>query len=328
MDLITKCKELRFFYFKLNIQSLLKEKEGIALLATTNDGKKAWAEVSPLPGYSKETLLDSLEQLYTIKEKLLALDLQEAFLLVQKTSLFPSVSFGLESLLHTLSSSETFFKPLPLCALFSDSFLEIKRQIPFVLKEGYKYAKLKVSHLSFQEAHELISLLKDHVKIKIDVNRAWSLEKSLSFFSEYPTDFFEYIEEPVKDLSDLPFFSHPIALDETLREHQWIPKIPQLKALIIKPMLVGGLSQIQELIKLYDPSLQIIFSSSYESGIGLFHLCSLYERLGVPIEPLGVDTYRMIEKDLLVNPHSSFQGMLQKASLNVQTSQLKEIVSF
>ncbi len=296
--------------FTLRLKTSFQKKEGL-LLSAKLSGKEVFAEVSPLPGFSKETTSQAKEQLLFFKEKILKTPLEVLY----KTSLFPSVAFGLDSLLHSIVPSRSY----PLCGFLNGAFEEICKEIPFLLEEGYKHVKLKISQLSFNEAHCVIEKLLGKTVLKIDVNRAWNLEESLSFFSRYPLDAFEYIEEPVRDIQDLQFFPYPIALDETLREgRSSLINLPKIKAFIIKPMLMGGLKEIEEMVSLAKKmQTDITLSSSYESGVGLFHLCSLIERANISLHPLGVDTHRLLCEDLLATPHMISKGMLTLSPLEV-----------
>jgi len=299
--------------FSLDVKAPFQKKEGILLYAKTTDGKEAWAEISPLPGFSTETLEEVKKQVESLR-----IDILNGQAIFKNQKLFPSVIFGLESLFYTLSGTMIKKLTYPVCGFLNGNYEEIEKQIPFLIEEGYQHVKLKVSKLSLDEAHFIIRKLLGKVKLKIDINRSWSLEKSLSFFSKYPIDTFEYIEEPVDNVQDLEFFPYPIALDETLRENISFSFPLKVKALIIKPMLMGSLKSIEQTVQLSKKlKAQVVLSSSYESGVGLFHLCSFFERAKIPLYPLGVDTYRLLKQDLLLNPHVISKGMLHLSPLEV-----------
>lgn len=305
--------ELAIYPFSLRIQSLVKEKKGFLLHATT-EKKSAWAEVSPLPGFSRESIDEAEKELHFLVRKL-PFSIKE---ISQKYSFCPSVDFALDSLNYTLFSSPSDLPTYPLCAFLSASFEEMKKQIPIIISQGYEHVKVKISHLSSREAHEIFDLLIGKVKLKIDLNRAWPLPAVLSFFQNYTQETFEYVEEPVQTLEELSFFPYPFALDETLRENAVLPELPFLRALIIKPMLMGGADAINKALHAFtNIKPQIILSSSHESGVGLFHLCHLQQRCQIPMHPLGVDPYRFIEKDVLVNPHTIAHGKLTLSALEI-----------
>jgi O-succinylbenzoate synthase len=312
-NFLIKLDDFQVSEFLLRVKAPFQTKKGLLLYAKTVEGKGAFAEVSPLLRFSLETLEEAKNQLESLRKEILDSPLD----VLQQKKLLPSVAFGLDSLIYSLSCNNS-PDSYPLCGFLSGTFKEMQDEIPFLINEGYKHIKIKVSKLSFDEAHQVIEKLLAKAVLKIDVNRIWSLKESLSFFSRYPLDTFEYIEEPVSDIKDLAYFPYPIALDETLRENGPIPSLPNIKAFIIKPMLTGGLKEIQKLLDLaHLIKASVTLSSSYESGVGLFHLCSLLKRAKIPVHPLGVDTHRLLKQDILLKPHMIANGILTLSPLEV-----------
>lgn len=208
-----------------------------------------FGEIAPLPGFSKETLEEAhaevLDWIRTGKEPML-----------------PSVRWGIECAKRPLKSVH-----LPLCALGP--------------KEGFTTVKLKLGHLSVDQAVKLVRKYLGKFTLRLDCNRAWSLEQALGFARHFqPTDF-AYLEEPVRTVEELVNFSQmtrlPVALDESIG-CDW-SKIPSLKAIVVKPMIVGAIPNV-------PPHLDLVLSSSYESGIGLLHIANRAQGA----IPVGLDT--------------------------------------
>jgi O-succinylbenzoate synthase len=172
--------------------SLYPYGRGLLLEIQDEQGRYSYGEVAPLPGYSNETPQECRQQLQKIPlhtEWSLSNYEQQ----LEELSLFPSVTFALESALLSL------LDPLPthtvaISALFMGSVQEILAQASQRLGEGYTVAKLKVAHLSAQDAASLIHTLKSSFRLRIDVNRAWDRDRSLEFFSQFPQDTFDYVE--------------------------------------------------------------------------------------------------------------------------------------
>lgn len=158
-------------------------------------------------------------------------------------------------------------------------------------KNGFTTAKVKIGHLDPAEAFEVVSALKEKFRLRIDVNRKWDLKKSLSFFSAFAEDAFDYIEEPVQNPEDLVHFKHPIALDEFFH---W--DFPEAKALVFKPTLRGGPASFPK------TKIPCIVGAAFESGIGIYQIARLVPLLGLPDLPIGIDTYSYLEEDLLETP--------------------------
>lgn len=264
----------------------IKDRMGIIV----HHGDKSWGEVAPFPGFSQETLEQALHQLKN-----------------PAPILYPSVAFGLEP--------AGIIKPmtLPLAALLSGTKEEIFLQARRFKREGYTHAKLKLSKLPLPDAYELVNTLKDQFRLRIDLNRSWETAQSIQFFAHFDYDAFEYIEEPVKEKEHLAFFTHPFALDETIRENppEEFTHYPHLKAFIFKPTLHGGPSSLKKLIPLGIP---IVLSSCFESGVGIFQIASLIQRLSLPIHPLGLGTYHLLDHDILETPLNFSNGKLELPS--------------
>jgi O-succinylbenzoate synthase len=268
--------------YELPISTPLKTRKGLLLQTETG-----WGDIAPLPGWSHETLDEAEAQLRSV--------LQGA----PRTHLYPSVAFGLACAEQPLPS-EPF--SVPINALLMGSLQEIFKRAENL--QGFTHIKLKLDGLTEQEALDAIHALKDRFRIRIDLNRKWPLEKSLRFFSHFDTNDLDYIEEPVSDPADLPHFTHPFALDETLRDHPIKPflHLPLLKALVIKPTL-------QDASAYCTLGKPLILSSAFESGLGILHIAALSKHWSLP-HPIGLDTYRYLESDVLTTPLIINQGRL------------------
>lgn len=228
---------------------------------------EGFGDIAPLPGFSRETLEEAKEE---------ALRLLPSF--PHATPTLPSVRFGLDCALHPLPAS---FK-LPINALNHH-------------REGFNVLKLKVGHLSLEEALHLLKETPKHLELRLDFNRQWPLEKLLRFAAHFAPDDFAYLEEPCSNFSDLLAFSKltsfPIAVDESI---PYVPywEIPTLKALIVKPTILGN-------VPTPPPGVDLIFSSVYESGIGILHLARLSLHHN-PHRSHGLDPYTHLLEDLLL----------------------------
>lgn len=224
-----------------------------------------FGEISPLPHFSRETFEEAKQETL-------------AWIDTQKEPTLPSVRWGISCAQKPLRSLH-----LPLCSLGP--------------KPHFPTAKLKLGHLPLDEA---IHFVKHHLgkhQLRLDCNRNWTLSQALTFARHFkPTDFL-YLEEPVQTLEELIAFSKitqfPIALDESI--HSDWSLIPTLKAIVVKPMIVGEIPSV-------PPHLDLILSSSHETGLGLLHIAMQ----AANHHPLGLDTYR--SDDLLLQPIRCTEG--------------------
>jgi len=278
-------------------------RKGILLTLTSQDGEKASAEISPLPGYSRESLEDAQLQLRLLERRLLNTwwskqTLQSLFHL----DLYPSVHFGVESALLDLLDPLPKEQSCPQYALLLGSPQEISQRADEVYEQGFRHAKVKLGHLPLPEAHQIIEIVDDRFSLRIDLNRKWSLEQTLSFCKNYAPDTFEYIEEPAHFAHELAEFPYPFALDESIREN-WrclepLAKLKQFKAIILKPTMIYPLSRF------FDLGKKIVLTSSFEGPTGIAQIRKLAQRLKLLSTHHGLDTLRYFEKGAEHGPMS------------------------
>lgn len=222
-------------------------REGLILQIDTG-----WGEIAPLPGFSKETLVEAKKEILSFLHKNI------------KPTL-PSVRFGLSCASKPFDTSPL---KVPLCAFKK-------------LRPDCTSLKLKLKNIPVKEAISLVKSYIGKVHLRIDCNRSWTLEEALLFASHFSPSDFEYLEEPVRSFSDLCRFSHltkfPIAVDESLREQSCF-HIPTLKSAIVKPMLMGEIPELP---------IPVVLSSSYESSLGILQIA----RFASPHIAHGLDTF-------------------------------------
>lgn len=274
-------------------------RKGLLVHLSTHDGRTAVAEVSPLPGFSLETLGEALEQLKHVKEKLLTTWWTEQTIsLLSALHLYPSVYFALDSALRDLL--DPIAEPIE-CqkyALLFGNPEEVSLLAREISSERIEHAKIKMGHFTPEIAHQVIKQLDDQFTLRIDLNRKWTLQESMDFCKHYPDDYFYYIEEPCRQTKDLIQFKYPFALDETLRDCNLQADYMQskfLKALIVKPTMIYPVSPFLNL------GPELILTSSFESSIGIGQIKRLIHRLGLTDTRHGLDTLRYFENadDLL-----------------------------
>jgi o-succinylbenzoate synthase len=199
---------------------------------------------------------------------------------------------------------------VPVNALVSGSPDEVLEGARRVRSAGYRAVKLKVGGRAIEEDIESVRALNEElgeaVALRLDANRAWSLEEAERFVRGAAGLRFEYIEEPVADPAQLPSFARtcgvPVALDESLAgmEPEALEDHGYARAAVLKPTLLGGLSRT---LRFADLALRLgiepVISSAYESGLGTAALVALAAGVGDEEVPAGLDTYRWLGEDLL-----------------------------
>lgn len=202
-------------------------------------------DLAPLKERSRESLAQALNQFEEYEAIFTSIEWDKSDFLNQLAMLplLPSLSFAMESALFSILAP-SFEGSLEVAAmLMGPSVDEIVKIALGAKKEGFGTAKLKISNLRRDEAFTVIHELKSLFKLRIDANSRWRLSDSISFFSQFPSDLFDYIEDPVESIEDLINFPFPIAVEEPLSKGislALIEKIPTLKAITYKPTVQGG----------------------------------------------------------------------------------------
>ncbi|QFI56016.1 o-succinylbenzoate synthase [Aeromonas simiae] len=256
-----------------------------------------WGEIAPLPGFSRETLAEAQEQaLLCLK----ALARGETI-----TATLPSVQFGLDC---ARRSWPTLKAPLPdPYPLIQGAPQDLLKNWKVVLHNApTNKAKLKVARYPMRDELALIRLLLDrnpNLKLILDANQGWNREEAWTFCLHLDPARIEYLEDPCADFDDIRFVANrtgmPVALDELLAQGKpWEP-IPQLRALVLKPTLLGSLCHCEALVaKARELHLKVIVSSCFESGLGLAQLAQLGAEWD-PQQAPGLGTRRFLAQDLM-----------------------------
>ena len=286
-------------------------RSGWLLRLEDSDGHAGWGEASPLPGFSRENTEAVWKDLERIVARVAAGDLHPA---VTDTS---SARFALELAQVNLEAAR---RSCSAAEVLSDQPRQ-EQSINGVLladepvqeavsaaRVGYKALKMKVgAHAVSADAYRVRSVwtaIQGAATLRLDANRAWSLREARAFAELIGDVELEYVEEPLSDPAELPALAQtglPIALDEsvgTLRLDD-LSEMTWLKALVIKPTIVGGLRRSQVIAeKAIRSGITPVISSAVETGIGLRALAALAAGLGERDIPAGLDTARFLRGDV------------------------------
>jgi len=269
-----------------------KMRQGCYLDIYAENGCIGRGEIAPLHGWSKETLQECVEAIGALNILSIQWDVSNIPQQVAGLNLPPAAEFGLETALLSCTTSIV-TQDIQEAALCMGSCEEILSQAKKRKQEGYRVAKVKIGSLSSLDAHFVVQNLLPSFSLRLDINRAWTTERALSFLSSYATDTFEYIEEPCRNPLALNRFHHPIAVDESfpsVLSLQQLEAIPSLKALIYKPTLQGGMYRCSLLKKWAEPrGVSIVLSSAFESVVGLSSIAAMAKRLQL-CSPIGIGT--------------------------------------
>lgn len=189
----------------------------------------------------------------------------------------------------------------------SDSMEEAVTRADELVERGFRTLKVKVGGDS-SAGIALLKTLRERypdLRLRADANRAWSLEQALEAFASLEGVDLEYCEEPLAEctadsLKRLAARSPvPVALDETLADPVFGEDLlPFAKFVILKPMVVGGLSNLFATKALADDhDIGIIVTSSLEGSTGRSMSALIAGGMGSRDHAHGLATGSVLEKD-------------------------------
>lgn len=262
----------------------LKNREG--LLVSING---QWGEVAPLPGFSMETLAEAEAESLAC---LAALKRGDTI-----CPALPSVQFGFDCAQRAWPADLP--DPLPAYPLLQGTPASLMPSLSASHWQASppKRLKLKVARYAMAEELALIEQLGKHfptTQLILDANGGWTRADAQRFCERLTLEQIDYLEEPCASFADTIAVAEAtgvgVALDETLSRGAAWHCHPQLKALVIKPTLIGSLNACEALVqRASEGNLRVVISSSFESDLGLGLLGQLASEWA-PNEPPGLDT--------------------------------------
>ena len=309
-------------------EHVLKNRSGIIIILKDELDNFGAGEIAPLPGLHSESLKDVLNQLKNLKKQLIGTKInientQNAFIcfeLLKKDNLYPSVSFGLESAICNLLCmrreielnkliSKNAHNEIAINALLHANDENLEEQIQQLIREGFEAVKLKVGrhdiHKEIRFVRQVGEWIDGKANIRLDANRAWTLKQAVEFAKGIDGISVDYIEEPLSDFSAMKSFYErtnlAVALDESMTDISFniLKGKTWLKAVIIKPPVVGGIQKTFELIDWAEQqNIFPVISDVFFSGVGLSMLINIAACVKKKI-PMGLETYNRLQEDLL-----------------------------
>jgi len=278
----------------------LKTRDGLFVHLRQGE-REGWGEVSPLPGFSLESLDDAQAALLAwVREW------REG----GNPALpdLPSAAFGISCALAELDDSlplEANYRAAPLCTGDPDDLFAQLSAMP-----GEKVAKIKVGLYEAVRDGMVANLLLEAIpdlRLRLDANRAWTPLKAQQF-AKYVNPAYRnriaFLEEPCKTRDDSRVFAREtgiaIAWDESLREPDFaFVAEPGVSAVVIKPTLTGSLQKVREQVEAAHALGQTaVISSSIESSLGLTQLARVAAWLTPDTIP-GLDTLSLMQSQLI-----------------------------
>ncbi len=320
----------------------VRVREGIIVRLVHPEGVVGFGDAAPLPGFSHETVEETLEHIVewsAITFNTLSREEKQTRLrrFMAKSEQVRAALFGVEQAsLDILAQRQGIHdRHLPfenrrdrvrVNALIVNSE-HLSESVEQAAAGGYPAVKLKVGRRPVEEDIERIrsasAELGNAMPFRLDANRAWSYHQAVTFcrgIEGLPVD---YIEEPLDDPLRLEELrgqcSIPLAADESVIEESRIePLISWASVVILKPtLLFSGLSHARLLAREASRyGIRPVISSCFESGLGVAALVNLAASLDIGDTPMGLDTYQWLAEDVLDRRFSLRDGAYSVSEVN------------
>ncbi|MFP8488517.1 o-succinylbenzoate synthase [Gracilimonas sp. Q87] len=289
-------------------------------------GHTAFGEIAPLPGFSTEEISEVIEVLRSnrgyITSSIKENNGKEALRVLDRIHRFPSLSFGLDTLLHDLTAkreerslAKYLFKEFGsnIQCNATIGIQEVKtalKKADEFIEAGYNTLKIKVGYQITRE-YRIVKQLREtypDLKIRLDANQAWLPDEAIKHLNSLEKFDIEYCEQPVlkDDIYGLKRVTDavtiPIAADESLRNKRSAKELSFVKAVdmvIIKPTLMGTYQDIFVTKEIVDTHvIEAVLTTALESAIGRAAIATLSAGLGDPKYAQGLATGSFLKKDL------------------------------
>ncbi|WP_257285298.1 o-succinylbenzoate synthase [Endozoicomonas sp. SESOKO1] len=283
----------------------LKKREGLILRLRIGN-RCGYGDIAPLPGFSRESLSEAEKQLQAFcravddGQTLSLRDVENSAFLTDVLRLqpIPSVLFGIESALWWWQQKH-WFDPPETGPLLQGSTEHIIHRLAQWQGNWPTEFKLKIGRDSIEEdcvrINTVLQALPKSVNIKLDANQQWTLDQAIRVAASIDVERITFVEEPTANVDEFSQLYEKtglrFALDETVQNPEYLLQpMPGLAAVVIKPTLVGGLARCRHLVTTgRNLGIRTVFSSSYESSIGL-HILAQLSAQWTPGERPGLDT--------------------------------------
>ncbi len=157
-------------------------------------------------------------------------------------------------------------------------------------------------------------------RLRVDANGAWNPEQALAFAQAAREAHLEYLEQPLPaaDLEAMAQLRRQtgmvLAVDESVRSAADVGRVGATQAaavVVLKPMFLGGWRGTLQAVQLAKGcGLEVVLSSTIESGIGRAYATHLAAAANLCVRANGLATGHLLAADLVSEPLVPRQGHL------------------
>lgn len=274
----------------------ISERTGFYLTIKDYLGNFGVGEISPLNGFSNESLQEAENDINHLvnffSEKEFEFNFTFNLELLSGRKIVPSVIFGFEQALINLLLQQNnpvvtnFLSSIKKNLIEINSIVDISEpaetlnKVNDAINTGYRTIKLKIGRKNFDEDLTIIDSIRnnipDEIQLRLDPNGAWDVDTAFVNLQKLSGYNIQYIEDPCTHLDCMLKLNSmspiPIVLDlcvNTMEDLVTHISSGKFKYIVVKPMLLGSIVKLIELIKVANSMhVNLIISSAFETVIG------------------------------------------------------------
>ena len=268
------------------------------LVSLTADGLTGWGEASPLPGWSRTSLLDTETALRRVVEGLDASDEAALETLIGAMNDTPHATAGVAGAWADLQArqagrsladhlvADSNRAPAPAVAvnalIAEPEPFRVEKAVRNAADAGFGAVKLKVGAVDpavdVERIRRARAALGDAVELRLDANGAWDQATALDVLVRVHDCDIAYCEEPVAGIETIAALGQrspiPVAVDESIRREADAVKALDLgvSTLIVKPQALGGPDVALAIAaRAHQTGASVVVTSFLDSAVGLAH---------------------------------------------------------
>jgi len=304
-------------------------RDGFAIRIRDDQDRIGLGEATPLVTQGTESLAACESALQALTRGLLGRELDDATQIAAlvRTHTAPAARSGVELALldllgrargvpvASLLTNEPLARVSVNALLVEDDALALANEASARVAEGFGTLKIKVGARSLEEDLARVRAVSQaagsRALLRLDANGAWSLpiaQHALNAMAELAD--IELCEQPVASLEDLAHLAEtspvPVAADELLSQPEAADALIHRRAvhaLVLKPMVLGGLIHAQQLAKRASAAgLDVIVTTTLDGAIARAGAWQLASALSGPLPACGLATGFTLAEDLGSEP--------------------------
>jgi o-succinylbenzoate synthase len=298
-----KIREFKFLPYSLKFKrpfitskAVINERKGFLIYISDENRYTGLGDVAPFEEFGYESFkvvekkLNELSNSFPEEINFAKKEGLEKFLL--QFMEFPSVRSGIEQAIISLSIKRNKINPENFFGIKQKKIIHVNSLISFCspaeaaklsqeqIEKGFTTIKIKIGRENISDDYEVIKSIRkaagDNINLRLDVNCKWSKEEAINNLKALEEFNIEYVEQPISSVYEfIELKKHvriSLAADESIRSYDNAVNIIKNKladVLVLKPMMLGGISPTLKIIRLAeDNNIKVVITSSLESNIG------------------------------------------------------------